>query len=870
MPIKLNTKLDKFLASWLVLILVHLYVVVSKNVDFNQTSPSIDRNRTIQIVQNRKHDNPTTGSNSTYQRAKLYPNHRMENDPEFQSSFSPNKNATFNQHDRITSDSILRPQLALQIYTNAPSSPAQDDLPASSSGSNQVFRSAGSTIIMPIRNEEHQAAEQQNTYFETPSYRSPPYQKDLSSRLNPWHYITEKGSNNLLDSYSSNPGSTANDGSAVDQNSIARPAGNSQKPLINAIITVPAASNTDHHHSMSNHIDEASQNSTYTISRLLDDQSPDGIELSLNLNGDEIIINPVGKRNSASAKQGSDNGELSDRQSNAENLLQSDSMNKRARDSHEAKSMSKALGKHVSSEMTVDEQSASEIDMVDNNSGGGGGNNNDADSGDPDAEFIDARPPARERDEETAKARKTADGDQDSNELRRDWRYSSRNDDDQAKDGDNQELSRHPARAHRSSRGKEGHEDRRVAAMRQVNRGPIKSPSSRNSYPKSVRKVSSSKRRSTYKPDEDQLNTLQDGNQPYNSRQAELPIRANESSATPVMISGDDVRRFEQLLENLRSMLSNNPNPGKQKRLSPGKTSMRGAQVQKFSDHNQESNSDESSKNDDDLPLVQEGSGYDKQSNLQRAQSPSIRRLTQSDMSTNNDCDQRKQRQLQDQQRLDRSASGGQPSIESGSSPNIVDQDPIMSSDGQDDLNDESSENSEQEEQGSVNHSKMSLPNPDDSRSSENDADNAKENASSPLMVTKTVLHSYYDNDKPSGQQQDEADLETEHRLQHEAQHEQHINENEYQNDQQRSDRGSDQQAAEKHQAVEDMAPVNNYIDYNQLDDREVYRAGRYPPADSRVARLPREPLDRLGFLQNVMERAAIEEEMRKSSMSRK
>lgn len=893
--LKLSTKLDKFLTSWLVFILFQFcaVVVVSKTIDYGQFShnPS-DQNRTIQVAtQNRKSDvKPTiiNANNQTSQKTStIYANHRMENGFEYSpSAHSNNKNTTSSQHqDRATSDSILRPQLALQIYTNSPSSSAQDDI-SPPTPSNHVFKSTGSTIIIPGRmNEEHQVAEQQNAYFEVPpSHRgSNSNRRDLSSRLNPWHYITERGpasSNNLVDSFPNVGVSTGNEASMAEQSSSSRSPGNSaQKPLINAIITVPAPNNDNHQSGNNNHADESAQNSTYTISRLLDDHSSDGIELSLNLNGDEIIINPVGKLSSSNKQGGFDNGDP-DKQSNSGSQLQSGGY-KRNRDHHETRRMSKALGKHVSSELTVDEQSASEIDMVDNNNNSDNNNNrnDEGEAGDPDAEFVNSQSSSRERDEGSSKARKdTSANDDDDNSNsnhpgRKDWRYQSRDYEDQANEGsDMQEADQHSQKTHRVSRAKVGHEERKGSSKQANNRSLIKS-GSKNSYSKTNRKASGSKRRVAYKPDESELNVVENGDQPYSNRQGSSVAKASDSTASPVMISAEDVRRFEQLLENLRAITMNNDSyTAKPRRLGVSRATTKVSQ--RFTDRNQDNmnNDDVNMKNEDEMTpstshSAQEASGYGKQLNLPRTQSPSIRRPTQSELISTTDCDQRKKVQLE-QQSLDRAATGGEPSIEPDSSPNIVDQDPIMSSgDGQDDLNDEGSDNSEQEEQGSVNHSKMSLPSSSVESSTEQESDTTKEDQSPPPLMRKTILQSYYDHERPPNDHRDETDLEAEHRLQHEASHAQHINENESQSDRERADHSSNQQVIQKNTPADDMSPINNYIDYNQLDDREVYRASRHAKADNhRVSRETGDPMNHDRFLQHVMEKAALLEEMRKAS----
>lgn len=792
---------------------------------------------------NRQHKLPATNLSDNGQQAStthFYKNHRMDSNSKFLNNVT-----LLNHQDRQALDSILRPQLAVQIFTNPPDS--QEHLNSKSQ------LSGGPNDVMSTVNDEIA-----NHQLQPPSSRQ--YQQrrsvaDISqSKSNPWHYITDQppssdsiGGDFTKSSLNDDNASSSDSGGFVDL----RGASGSQTPTINAIITVPSASTTPSRHYHPNNqqqkalLDDPMQNNSsipnveHSISQLIDNQAVGNIEFSMNLNGDEIVINPISKLDRRVFNDNSSYTGSIDRNRSDGTYEGMAGRRYRSRASggflRQLNSISKALNKHIASDLAGDEQSASEISSI---SGDDGGEKEDIESDDHNS--------SRDRaDDKYSNSRsKDYDSEKDGHvtSSNRFWINSLASDTDDEDNNDEQAMIESQSNEgrlanishkNRDSRHDFHHEDTKKSPNKQqVSTSRTKTGKNKK---QSYRGTSGSRRQVTHRA-EDSAASGERGSGRIREPSRVDQGRSEDSDVPSVMIKGEDVKRIEQLLENLRSLSLNNLTTGKSKRIE--------SKSSKSTSHNgRHKNSYASSAS---------SQGQDHES-------------SNSDTTIGNDCDRRK---LQHQLHKSASNDESHSTFETDSSPNIVDQDPMTSNDGSDDVGDDSSQNMEQEEQqSSDNHNKLSLPNNMDSMDSDITSPNsesfyAKEKPRS-LYVRKTILQSYYDNNaKQAMGLNNDNDLESIHRAEHNAQHEHFSNSRGGLNNQQQAHTTTDrarQQPSSKTKQVdeENLSPINNYIDYNQLNDREVYRGSE--SQKFKIAVPKREQMDRMRSLQQVIERAAIE-----------
>lgn len=939
---------------------------------------------------------------------ETYSNHRMVLDNVDESSNKSNTNRL--DLDGAALDSILRPQLAVQIYTNSlDENNHLDDADSTGSQSRQSnigtkFNNA--RIIVPI-------SQQQPNQFNHRQYhdnsRNIQAEESLATNhktSNPWHYFTEQTPNQ------SNNSNDYNNPDPSDDVYNHQHYGTNETPTINAIITVPHSSqssnsqtiinkqNSNRHQRRHQHDSIKQQNSdkntsSSIISQILDDQVNGNIEISMNLNGDEIIIDPVSKFGrvvSINSSRETDDEEIKQKHRAGDNGISNNNggnnyepttgqqkystsgstkQDKGSRSLQQGRLMdktvagiSKALKKHISIDLAGgDQQSASEIDQINNNNNNNSngyysdGNNSEDDNLDNDnnnSKNLDNNDMDFIRTSTTTTSVNDNRDDQDietnskpklkdiNDEIERDERSSgSRNDrfwsddsnsppdkDTKVRDVQTTDESSHDDRLSNNAYYQQNNQrainsqhliDKKIDTDTSgINRKQIKprfnKPLSRqqsvlisdgNSVSGgaiSSRKTSSSKRRPTYKSDEkDNSGTDIDR---YNiEREDERRIIDNNQNSngkvSPVIIKGEDVRKFEQLLENLRSLSLNNLAISKSKTRTTNKVGNSNKGTPSSAQENSgirssyyEDSDGQNNRNDSDDQLASQdaqakswnNNEHDHDDNRQSTNSQAKKKEVSL---IDSECDRRNRRQ----QLMQKSASGDEPAFEPDSSPNIVDQDPITSSDGNDDLNDEGSQNIEREEHtGADQYNKLSSL--DRQQATNNDHDqNLKEDRNSAsnseqldkpktLFIRKTILQNYYDHmngdDYRSGSIPNKSndDFDSIHRSHHEARHQETLgNENDLNNRQNvrrsvvdvngESSRvvgnyGHQQQEfSNPSLTIDDTSSPGstNYIDYNQLDDRTINREAGIVSRDKMPSR---EQIDHMKNLQHLIERAAI------------
>lgn len=873
--------------------------------------------------------------NSTLKSILSFPNHRMDSS----STFDSNSSTANNNHDhRLAVDSILRPQLALQIFTHP--------IPQSTSVESGKFDQNQSNNQQSNLNNKISSANERRVGGNNAHSRSVDYHNDRSqlmegSSSNNWRYETsadqrsQQQQPHQQDIISSRNGYSANDDQNFASNSNDNHHDNSG-PLINAIITVPATSGSDHEHvhkddnhhhhhhhnyhqqynhrrhprhnsnqrhsspttsSSDNQNQPANLEDTITqvngvdqvISKIIDSQANGNLEFSMNLNGDEIIINPLNKNNIAfNLANSSKDSAADDLYSDADDLrVQSKSYLRRPRDelAGDQGFMSKALRKHVASELAGDEQSASEMDVGQSNEDADRDSEldnssvlNESNNGDDDDESS-TKPKLKDIDAEIEKEKRNGPHKSwvvstTSSNLAPDATGGSLN--DEAKD-----IEPRPTKSRTtSSRGRDSNQDLNLAEKRTRARKSSSRLSQRNkdkdsveSNPSSNLRKAGSKRRLTFR-------ATSGSGYPSDSQddKSERFSGGKPSSSNTVTINGEDVRKFEQLLEEMRSLSLNNLNQAKAaKRLSKSPSSRVSTSRQPTVNEEEQ---DTYGRGEEDSGV---GSGGGNGGNNQlfsediagsRAQGGghmrgATKRLTKSsDPPTDipNDCDRKaKQKSLQ-KSATDDLESQMPPS--SDATVSLVDKD--SSFDGEsssDEMNDEGSQNVEQQEAPSSSARRKNFTSADDKPKT--------------VYVRKTVLQDYYDNNNSNNGNNQVAnevienstggdDLESVHRSQHEAQHERQTSpdDSKFRSQQQTQARQSQplnsynnlglDELNSHRQVAETPSPLNNYIDYSNLDDRDVYRGSE--SQKFKVLIPQREQLDRMRTLQQAIERVATEQ----------
>lgn len=546
--------------------------------------------------------------------SKIYPNHRMDysaedasDNPKYSNHNIYQTSSTSSNHSprgaSAAQESVLRPQVAVQIFT----SPTQQQNSTTSSS----YRAPNGTRAASTR--LHDNYLNQNQLFKLQhDYQTA---SSISSPVELWHHFEPPGVSQKQkahnDDHQRQPAPEASSSFTL--------AG----PVINAIITVPSTSTSNQQQQpssggfsdtsppedgyvsqaapASSHEEQLAQNISAAnveraISHLLDSQSSGNLEFNMNLQGDEIVINPAGKRASSmfstSLPPMSSSGQL-DSESSRQNLALSDLMdtsenfsnNNNKQQAAMQANMSKPLqvsrrslatrlikppGRHKSGANArlarvamsprprdYDDDGPDEADSnnVDSFEGELGGQDDDGDEPEYDS---DDRPPA------SSLGRSSLEQDQISMaaaNLRRQQsddrpgrfkssarsRRADQNDEDQNY-GPDEESARRPNS--KSSNGKRSSQQTRPSQ-----------PFQRQKHFKS-----STRRQRAYEHDDQAPQTRSSSSQSRNKRRGESSSRLDQQeldkSQPSVVIKGEDLKRFEQLLESLRSLSMVNLNSG--------------------------------------------------------------------------------------------------------------------------------------------------------------------------------------------------------------------------------------------------------------------------------------------------------------------
>lgn len=871
----------------------------------------------------------------------------------------------FHTQDRVASDSILRPQLALQIFTNSPINDNNNDDDSSHNkiqSTTTKLPNGGSTmLILPLQSQDSNNHQSTIKSFlmptETNSVDETIAINNNNNKLGPWHYITESQSNLIEPTQSLN-----------SKRSYRNSATTNPSPLINAIISVPSPSEHHYHHHHSQQQQASTNNNQAESFSNFNQKENNGsltlgnIEFSMNLNGDEIIINPSSSSVNGYKNQKINNNSVSNRNDNI--VMKRFKMNRsvdsgqKADFSDDKRIVSKALRKHVEhSTMNEtddgdDEQSASEIDLVDKSNR----SDSDSDADLPDSISISDGQTIDNNENDVVKIKLKDIINDDKNEKI--TREDHSNDSQSVRNDNDQETQLHEesrlSNNHRSIPSNYQERDDRLNSENDINRYN----SIRREQPSVPNKRSSSKNHSFKKT------FLSNGSNNYNQQQQHRNtsgskrkttthksedtnenVDSNDNNLSSVLIKGEDVKKFEQLLENLRSLSLGNLNTAKSKRIN--KLANKPKQFVGHSASLENQNNNNNNDDDDSDPSLtttttttnidyqnnpkqmwnnndgESGNGFDNTSNNVSDNRRSSNRNGNSELSSNsgrltqiesthdtNDCNKRsRSNHITNNKSLNSESSIDNFGGSDSNSPNIVDHDPMTSNDGNDDLNDESAQNNDQEESsGSDNHNKVvsaseSLSSEQQARKqlSRSDSDGfnndnsnqAKDGASNQgtqqprsLLVRKTILQDYYDNNfKPStgrgsqlkgdGDDNDDNELETVHNRQHESQHEKDTSSsisNQAALVQQIFELTGGQLLEQQRRLVplrpntatinyinDDLSPINNYIDYNKLDDREIYRGSE--SQKYKVTVPSRHQLEHMRSLQQAIERSAMENE---------
>lgn len=804
-------------------------------------------------------------SNSTNVKIQLYPNHRM--DPT-------------NRSDHLATESVLRPQLAVSIYAN----PLQHNTNIDhTSRSDKEFQRPLSHGLVDRQKHSVTNAIPQIDLSQQRGYRAPsggetqiiqtPHGDFSMTKLNPWHYIT--------DQTSPQSSGTAQSDSTTTQSNY-DPHG---PTMINAIISVPLLDQNQRQpehqvkpsalnsQSSTNQVFEAdplqnltSNNIDQTISRLLEAQSAGNIEFSMNLNGDEIILNPLYKSSNSSSAQ----DDSSPSMRNSRQLY----------NGRDDRSASGALRKHISSDLAGIDQSASEIDSIDNQVDENYTNDSETDydtsvpsrSQSYSSTVTNSGVDQRNREDEPESNGSTnrvskeqsegePEGSRSSNQAwseptgnrasnEEEVRYSSSPssssplyDDDDTNDRSNSKTSRKLAN------------DKKQASTRR-----FKS----SKHQQSTSSSTNLKMRSS--PRKNQRPTSTTNDRSYTHHDDE---RGSRGSAQPsVVIRGEDLKKFEQLLESLRSMSMVNLDTAKSRRSNRLSESDSARESRSSNGENVES---DSGREEDEAP--QQGNkrwsskGYELPSSG-REPSSSNNRLSPSKVSSSpeRDCDGRKYTQS----KMTRLATNDDP-IGNTYDPELgpSNEQETTGADALDDLNDEGSQNIISEKQ---------LVDPyslDDSVHTKdlNESRSTSEHELDPgtVLMRQTILKNYYDNNaKHANGKKGSDDLEAIHKTQHDEQHERHLSSitqtpvgSSTQPD------GSDQaqetaitQRQEGQMGLDDSTSSGQYIDYNQLNNRDTRRG------EGQKAKItePRDQMNRMRTLQLILEKAVFEASKRRAS----
>jgi len=781
MPLRLTCKFDRILIS--ILLVLPFQIIFTK---ITKISGNHLNGTTYGVLPSLMRTNDQFVNESR----KSYPNHRMDTNDSL-----PQQPVTNSGQDRVAADSILRPQLALQIFTNQAPNLDQDES-KTHKFNQQTSKGSGSIFILPLSQQQDGPTEK---------VENQPTSNSMSElKLNPWHYVTDQSaaSNPTIDNYGVESSESSDSDGGL--------ASHSSAPTINAIITVPAIPSEHHyhhHHQGDQQVEVKNLNLSSTViaeqalSRLLDNQTSGNIEFSMNLNGEEIIINPVNKRiraaNSTDATPFLGEQQFADADDQSHPTIIERFPRRSSVDSHPSRK-SKALKKHVELDQAGDQESASETDFVDGNSESTESTDeydqSNKESKRPHADHeIQGIEDGFEKGERKYWATEISQKEPNGNEQSTD--ESNHQDRTIASVTTDRGSSRQSDQDRRTAR----HSKQKDSRQQSVNVGRKKNLS--NPAP---RHASSSRRKPIFRSED------REPNKPIDSEGEER----RPSDAASIVIRGEDVKKFEQLLENLRALSLNRISLSKPKNIIKNSRSHRN----ELASHDDEDSSQDEKPTNKGMPSKQWNNNY-KAVGQQRSHSSATNRLTQTEPVSGSDCDR--------SNRYNRPITDETSPSEPESSPNVADPDLMSSNDSSDDIGEDGNQNVEQEEQGSDNHDKIVLPSSSEKSNSDSSQTDQEKDEPRSLFVRKTILQSYYDNNaRHDNKQTGDSDLESIHKAKHEAQHEQFTHADGHRLPLVKSAHHSNPDASSGPGRPEpdDLSPMNNYIDYNQLNDREVYR----------------------------------------------
>lgn len=671
------------------------------------------------------------------------------------------------------------------------------------------------------------------------------------TKLNPWHYITDATGGS---SQASPPAEPTSSQFNYEPN---------EAPMINAIITVPGPDRRQSQQDQNSRGERRSitsvptglgdilNNSTaisfeQTIARLIEAQNSGSLEFSMNTNGDEIIVNPLVKSN------------VSREDASSEALFVPENQ-KLLRSSRQIfGKINSPLRKHISSDLDGVQQSASEIDSIDGQSDDGYSSETDVDYDSSSATKSQPDPVQRSdsRDEATGVAGRDDKRSRDhSNEIDRVDRSMDRIFNDRASNRDEDSIesnsydSRFSSTTPSTSSIYDDDDTHEGQASKQPRTKQLALKRFKTSKSTSNPKIVNNRKKSLKKK-ASQSRSISDSE---GTELSEEEQRSSGSAQPSVVIRGEDLKKFEQLLESLRSLSLSNLEMARSRRIS--------RLVPKESDQSSgidDDRQEEHSAKDDSEPTGGKrwsGRGY-KLPEPNRETSSSSNRISPSKVNSyvGRDCSEKKQS-------LSKSASSEEPSSSSYEVESSVnsEQDNSSNVDQIDDLNDEGSQNVISEKQLDE---KL---NPDPAEGY-NSTQQPEESPLDPdtVLSRKTILQTYYDNNaKHANSMRNNEEVEDIHKSQHEEQHRRHFKEINESSGDQVKDMSTPTQS---HHIIGEESPTDrNYIDYSQLNNREIYRGQE--SRDHQVV-ASKDQLEKMRSLQQLLERATLQFARKKISKS--
>lgn len=760
---------------------------------------------------------------------RFYANHRMlfhdedrkENHPRLGASETGNQTSTLIHIDQSVASSMPRPQLALQIFTSLPPSNHRSDPPQPqpmnmTSNHQQPARLLNTMLLMPVSSmlNNHRRLSSDSNFDTTSGVSSASqrnYMIDLGSpqsKSSQWHYVTESQQPLL----SATPDSPKEKPTSVEADNGSNGSNSPGSPLINAIITVPSQSEHHHHHHHQDHDGNVMQQSTNdnssaaqivdrTIAQLLDGQATGNIEFSMDLNGEEIVINPVRKhgrsmelapnstrdlllnRNKLDSSSMDDDGDdsvqvaLNGRR--LKNLIESDHFHSPALSGKNRRHSSQ------SRDPIENQQSASEIDLVDES-------NDDGESGLDGEGLVESSTKTTRK---TNLATREADRDQD----RLDDEKSAS---DTSMGGDENYMDSGETLGEGRTQSRDTESNRLFSSpgLRKSKMSNLRTSSdrkqSRNSKLVGGKLALSGRRKFASKSDDSSDNQRFAMNRRDVKQTAAADSSIKDPSLSAVMIKGEDLRRLEQLLQSLRStsMIADLPSQKQKQRAA-------GSQGQRRDYLTEDDANGGNFKREETEPRSTHQAGgepwNDQDKNRQRAPSlqTDTKQTNKNELITLSDCERRRQEKQSSRVSTNDDDNG---SYESDSS-----QEPVS---------EPNDEGNEKEEQGSDNYSSISLP--------VKDLEDGERPRS--LFVRKTILQSYYDdNPRQPVVERDSSSIESNDEPINGREQREELVTSQIRPQLIRSYTGSSNGKLLRSQ---DSSRSENYIDYSKLDDRDVFR----------------------------------------------